>query len=142
MVSEKTKQQAADSITDKGIGFSVEYKGQELQFSIRKLVLKTLIQISGEVSKLVKYNYKTSSMDVILSIGENAKVLSRCVAIAVINSKPVKKKPLLTKFILGKRKIEPEFMNEDELTRLFSLTIESEQLKTLNNVIVTQMNTA
>jgi len=139
MVSEKTKQQAADSLTDKGISFSVEYNGRKYSFMINKLVLKTLIRISGEVQKLVKYNYKTSNVEVILSVPENAARLTRCIAIAVINSKPEKRKHALS--FLFPRNNYPENLNEDELTRLFELTLNSDQLKTLSTAVVTQMDT-
>jgi hypothetical protein len=141
MISNETKQKAADSITNQGINFSIEFNGCEYLFTINKLVLKTLIRISGEVSKLAKYNLKTSSVEVILSVAGNAKILTRCIAIAVINSKPRKRKPFFN-YLFPAKQSETEFMSEDELTNLFTLTFDSEQLRILSNAVVTQMNTA
>lgn len=141
MITNETKQKAADSISNHGINFSIEFNGREYLFTINKLVLKTLIRISGEVSKLAKYNLKTSTVEVILSVDRNAKILTRCIAIAVINSKPRKRKSVLN-FLFPGRQNKTEFMNEDELTRLFTLTFDSEQLRILSNAVVTQMNTA
>lgn len=141
MVTKEVKQKAAESLVGKGINFSIEYKGRTHQFAINKLVLKSLIRISNEVSKLIKYNFKTNSAEVIVSSAENAAIMARCVAIAVINSKPAKKKPFFH-FLPWKKESGIEYMNEEDLVNLFSVTLDSTQLMTLSNAIVAQMDTA
>lgn len=148
MVSEKTKQKAAESITGKAIEFTVNHNGEKLQFAINKLVLETLIAISGQRAKLVKFDNETTNMDVINSMGTNAPILARCIAIAVINSQPIPQREL------GKRKFqifsvekekpidftEPKYLNESELTELFIKTLDSEELAKLSKAVVTQMD--
>ena len=146
MVSDKIKQKAAESITDKPVEFTVDYNGQKLPFAIKKLVLETLIKISGERAKLVKFDSETTNMGVINSMGTNAPILARCVAIAVINSQPIPvKKKSKIKFFTAENKTpidftEPEYLNESELTDLFIKTLDSVELAKLSKAVVMQMD--
>lgn len=142
MVSEKIKQKAAKSLTDKGEKFSVNYKGQKLEFTIKKLVLETLIRISGERSRLVKYTKDTKSLEVIQSMGKNAPILARCVAIAIINSQPVPNPEKKRRFRWFRKEeiIDTKYLTEDQLTKIFRESLTSQELNTLNKLIVEQMD--
>lgn len=141
MENKQIQEQVADSFKDDGIGFSVIYKGQKLHFSIKKLFLETLIRISGERSKLTVYNKQTKHNEVIQSMGQNSAIMARCVAIAVVNCREIKKPSNLGfKWPWKKSEIKPEFLNEDSLTKIFRKTLNPEELAKINTVIVAQMD--
>ncbi|MCW0484065.1 hypothetical protein [Gaoshiqia sediminis] len=138
MVDIKTKQEAAATLTGKGIGFSVEENGKVHHFCIPQLKLGTLIQISEAKLNLTVFDKNAKAVDIISSMATDAQIKARIIALAVINSKPVpeRRRSILS---LGSKPINPELMDEDELTGLFLRTLDSEETNKLIKVIVKQM---
>ena len=122
MVSNKTKQKAADSLLENGMKFQVKAFGLNLKFSIKKLVLGTLIQISQEQSKLNKPNSKTTTADVISEFSNDCKPMARIIALAVCNSK-----------------FQP--LRKSILTWIFLKTLTSQELEKLTYIVVDSMGT-
>jgi hypothetical protein len=149
MVTEEVKKKASDSLTGKGVGFSVNYRGKEIHFTIGKLYLKTLIRISGEVAQLTKYSKYTKSGELIQSLSNNAPILARIIAIAIINSKPIPEKPKPDKKLIWniftKKKsihdeIEVQYLNENQITEILLEALHSEDSNSLSKVVFNQMD--
>lgn len=123
MESNILEQKAADSLIENGVKFTVKAFGINFRFTIKKLYLGTLIQISKEKSKLIKYSDKTTEPDVISSFENDCKLKARIIALAVVNSKF---QPLRKHF----------------LTWLFLKKITAEELLTLTEIVIDSTGTA
>lgn len=139
MVDIKTKQEAAATLTGKGLGFSVEENGQVHHFCIPQLKLGTLIQISEAKLNLTVFDKNAKGVGIISSMAKDAPIKARIIALAIINSKPVPKRKRRSILSLGSKPLNPELMDEDELTELFLRTLDSEETNKLIKVIVKQM---
>ena len=119
MVSKKTKQKAADLLTDQGTRFQVKFMGFNLKLSIKQLTLGTLIQISKEQLKIKRPNSEIKATEIIESFSENAKPQARIIALACVNSKfqPLRKRFLTWLFV--------KKLTAQELNKLTSIVIES-----------------
>lgn len=123
MESNILEQKAADSLIENGVKFRLKAFGINFKFTIKKLYLGTLIQISKEKSKLIKYSDKTTEPDVISSFENDCKHKARIIALAVVNSKF---QPLRKHF----------------LTWLFLKKITAEELLTLTEIVIDSAGTA
>lgn len=135
MISKEIKQKAAGLATDKGIDFKVD----EYEFCLPKLVLGTLIQISELSDGLTDVNEKTTLTHVIKSMANDAPIKARIIATAIINSKPVPERPKKKLLDFKKEPFNPKYLDIEELTKFFTNNIDSEQSKTLVDLIKVQM---
>lgn len=112
-------QKASDSLTGNGVQFAIKAFGINLNFTIKKLVLGTLIQISKEQSKIEQYSTESTTADVISSYKANCKPMARIISLAVVNSRfqPLRKH-FLTWLFLKK-------LTSEELLKLTEIVIDS-----------------
>lgn len=119
MENDKLTEKAADSLTENGVKFRLKAFGINFRFTIKKLYLGTLIQISKEKSKLKRYSDKTTEPEVISSFENDCKHKARIIALAVVNSRfqPLRKH-FLTWLFLKK-------LTSEELLKLTEIVIDS-----------------
>jgi len=135
MISKEIKQKASDLATDKGIDFKVD----EYEFCLPKLVFGSLVQISKLSDSLTEVSEKTTLTHVIKSMANDAPIKARIIATAVINSKPKPEREKLSFLNFKKKPFDPKYLDIDELTEFFINNIDSEQSKTLVDLIKVQM---
>lgn len=135
MVSKKTKQEASIALTDSGKKFKVN----EFEFTIRKLKLGTLIQISEQSALLSQATDQTKQTDQIKAMAIDAHIKARIIALAIINSQPIPERPKKRLFDFKKEPFDPMYLDEVELTEYFLKTLDSEETNRLTNLILSQM---
>lgn len=139
MVSKQTKQDAAKALTDHGVPFHIDYQDQTFDFSIGKLKLGTLVQISEQTADLTPFDNSTRETDVVLAMAHDAPIKARIIALAIINSKPISERPKRSLFDFKKQPFSPEFLDENELTEFFLKTLDSDETNRLTNIILKMM---
>ena len=141
----KIKQKAAEAITEKGTEFHIVENGKTYTFSMSGLKLKTLIDISAEQEKLTLHREDVSPVEVMLSMKDDGPIKAKIIALAVINSKDIPKRPqpkptIWRKIGIAKQshsveECDPLYMTLEQLTKFFLKTLKSDSLNTLSNLV-------
>lgn len=123
------KDKAANVLTDTGSKFYVN----EHEFIIRPLKLGTLVQISQQVNILTPATKNNATREEQIKLMANdAPIKARIIALAVINSKPRKKK-------IFDFKSSHENFNADQLTEFFLNELDSSDTNRISNLIISMM---